>query len=216
MSQLNYCPCFCSNFLCPLVHCEQAPGSSCCPNSPHSPRNPLSPADCDSLIEKGLGRRSKACKTDSLRSGLKASPLFNYPGPWRRRAGSVSTSISTIFPRVTVKPMTENGRPPGSHETIPAAPFTSTGRANSTSREKVSACSATARAPRASLDAPGNTAPPSARTTTPGSSTARSASKSPPRANEIGHLAERVGAEGAVYSVFSEAPETARRSTATA
>jgi hypothetical protein len=77
--------------------------------------------------------------------------------------------------------MTENGRPPGSHETIPAAPFTSTGCANSTSREKVSACSATARAPRASLDAPGDTAPPSARTTTPGSSTARSASKSPPR-----------------------------------
>ena len=57
-------------------------------------------------------------------------------------------SISTIFPRLTVKPMTENGCPPGSHETIPAAPFTSTGRANWTSREKVSACSATERAPR--------------------------------------------------------------------
>ena len=64
-------------------------------------------------------------------------------------------SISTIFPRLTVKPMTENGCPPGSHEMIPAAPFTSTGRANSRSREKVSACSATARAPRSSLDAPG-------------------------------------------------------------
>ena len=92
-------------------------------------------------------------------------------------------SISTIFPRLTVKPMTENGCPPGSHETIPAAPFTSTGRANSTSREKVSACSATARAPRSSLDAPGGTPPRSARTTTFGSRTAKSASKSPPRGN---------------------------------
>jgi hypothetical protein len=100
----------------------------------------------------------------------------------RRRAGSARMSISTIFPRLTVKPMTENGCPPGSHEMIPAAPFTSTGRANLTSREKVSACSAAARAPRSSLDAPGGTPPRSARTTTSGSRTARSAPKSPPRA----------------------------------
>ena len=46
-------------------------------------------------------------------------------------------SISTILRRLTVKFMTENGCFPGSLETIPAAPFTSTGRANSTSREKV-------------------------------------------------------------------------------
>ena len=63
-------------------------------------------------------------------------------------------SISTILRRLTVKPMTENGCPFGSHETIPAAPFTSAARAEWASREKVSACSATARAPRSSLDAP--------------------------------------------------------------
>jgi hypothetical protein len=32
-----------------------------------------------------------------------------------------------IFPRATVKPITERGRPSGSHDTIPAAPFASTG-----------------------------------------------------------------------------------------
>ena len=37
----------------------------------------LSPANCDPLVEKGLGRRSRACKTESLRSRLGASPLFN-------------------------------------------------------------------------------------------------------------------------------------------
>jgi hypothetical protein len=38
---------------------------------------------------------------------------------WLTRAGSASTSISTIFPRLTVKPRTENGRPSESHETAP-------------------------------------------------------------------------------------------------
>ena len=55
------------------------------------------------------------------------------------------------------------------------APFTSTGCIDLTSREKVSACSATARAPCTTLDAPAGTAPPSARSTTFSSSTARSA-----------------------------------------
>ena len=44
-----------------------------------------------------------------------------------RRWGSASTSISTIFPFVTVKPMTANGRPPGA-TTTPAAPLTRAGR----------------------------------------------------------------------------------------
>src|SRR5215203_3684094 len=99
---------------------------------------------------------------------------------WRRRAGSARTSISTIFPRLTVKPMIANGRPRGA-TTTPAAPFTSAGRTNGESREKVSVCSATARTPRTSLDKPARTAPPSIRSTTSGSSTASRASKSPSR-----------------------------------
>src|SRR6266540_1757160 len=50
-----------------------------------------------------------------------------------RRSGSARMSISTIFPRVTVKPRTDTGRPPGA-ATTPAAPFTSAGRANGPSR----------------------------------------------------------------------------------
>lgn len=46
---------------------------------------------------------------------------------WRSRAGSPRISTSTILPDLIVKAITENGRPLGSHETIPAAPFTSTG-----------------------------------------------------------------------------------------
>src|SRR5919199_1136638 len=66
-------------------------------------------------------------------------------------------SISTIFPRVIVKPVTAYGFLPGT-VTSPAAPFTSAGCANRASREKVSACSATAAAPRTSLDAPAGAA----------------------------------------------------------
>src|SRR5215204_1184283 len=55
------------------------------------------------------------------------------------------------------------------------------GRTNGESREKVSVCSATARAPRTSLDRLARTAPPSIRSTTSGSSTASSVSKSPSR-----------------------------------
>ena len=53
---------------------------------------------------------------------------------WLTRAGSASTSISTIFPRLTVKPRTENGRPSESHEMAPAAPFTRAGCANQAAR----------------------------------------------------------------------------------
>ena len=51
-----------------------------------------------------------------------------------RRSGSARTSISTIFSRLTVKPMTANGRPRGV-TTTPAAPFTSAGREKGASRE---------------------------------------------------------------------------------
>jgi hypothetical protein len=61
--------------------------------------------------------------------------------------------ISTIFPPLNVKPSTENGCPLRK-ETTPAAPLTSAGRTTKPSREKTSACSATARAPRTNLDAP--------------------------------------------------------------
>ena len=54
----------------------------------------------------------------------------------RRRSGFESASIATIRPPVTVKPMTENGRPPGA-TTTPAAPLTSAGRTNGDRREKV-------------------------------------------------------------------------------
>src|SRR5262249_18872792 len=90
-------------------------------------------------------------------------------------------SISTIFPCLTVKPMTETGRPPGA-TTTPAAPFTSAGCTNGESRAKVSACSATARAPRTTAGMPTGTMPMSAWSTTSGSSTATSAAKWPSRA----------------------------------
>jgi len=56
------------------------------------------------------------------------------------------------------KTMTENRRPRAT-TTTPTAPFTSAGCTNRPSREKVRACSATARAPRTSLGAPAGTAP---------------------------------------------------------
>jgi hypothetical protein len=86
-------------------------------------------------------------------------------------------SIATILPRIIVKPKTTRGRPRGAH-TAPTAPFTSAGCANRARPEKVSA---TAAAPRTSLDAPACTAEPSARSMTSGSSTASSASKRPSR-----------------------------------
>jgi hypothetical protein len=96
-----------------------------------------------------------------------------------RRAGSRSTSISIILLPLTVKPMTENGCPPGRHETIPAVPFTSTGCTDSARRENMRACWATVRAPWISFSPPGMW---SDLSTTSGSSTAKSPSKSPTRA----------------------------------
>ncbi len=90
-------------------------------------------------------------------------------------------SISTILPSLTVKPPTANGSP-RANTTNPGAPFTRTGRVNQVGPEKVTACPATAAAPRTTLDRPGRTAPASARSTTSGSRTASSPSKSPVRA----------------------------------
>jgi hypothetical protein len=77
----------------------------------------------------------------------------------RRRSGSARMSMATILPPLIVKPMTENSRPRGA-TTTPAAPFTSAGRANRASQANASARSATAGAPRASLDAPAAAAAP--------------------------------------------------------
>jgi hypothetical protein len=70
------------------------------------------------------------------------------------RSGSATRSITTTSPRVIVKPNTARGCPPGAHA-APAAPFTSAGRANRARPAKVSA---TAAAPRTSLEAPISTA----------------------------------------------------------
>ena len=51
----------------------------------------------------------------------------------RRRSGSASASMATIRPPVTVKPMTENGRPLGV-TTTPATPLISAGRTNGARR----------------------------------------------------------------------------------
>src|SRR5919204_5639241 len=97
------------------------------------------------------------------------------------RSGSARMSISTIVPPRTVKPATENGRPSRTL-TVPAVPLISAGCTYRSSCEKDIAARATASAPRTTRDIPAGGAPASARTTTSGSSTRRSASKSPARA----------------------------------
>ena len=119
------------------------------------------------------------------------------PMSWPARSGSAISSISTIAPPPIVKPNTR-GRPPIAH-TRPTSPSTSAGSAIRARLEKVSA---TASAPRTSSEAPIATAARSARSTTSGSSTARSASRSPPReglrrhrvrSHRCGVLARRAG-----------------------
>src|SRR5215831_9245943 len=83
-----------------------------------------------------------------------------------------------------VKPITVTGSP-RRVTTTPAAPFTSVWRSWTFGRTVVSplsACLATAAAPRIAIEAAGRLAPASIRSTTPGSSTATSASKAAPRA----------------------------------
>ena len=60
----------------------------------------------------------------SVRSALQTSSTVR--SRWRRRSGSARMSISTIFPPVIVKLMTDTGRP-SSVLTTPAAPLTSAG-----------------------------------------------------------------------------------------
>ena len=70
--------------------------------------------------------------------------LGKGPGAWR---SSPSASTPAATRRATVNAMTENGRPSGSHDTIPAAPLTSarwTMRPGAAPREKASAPLATA------------------------------------------------------------------------
>src|SRR5215216_4919478 len=64
----------------------------------------------------------------------------------RRRAGSMSRSISTILPCATVKPATPSSRPCRA-TTRPAAPLTSARRAKGARRPKATPRLATARAP---------------------------------------------------------------------
>ena len=96
--------------------------------------------------------RSPSCRRVE-RAVEAAAPPRPEPSVLRTARSSARTrsvameSISTIFPLTTVKPMTENGSPPGA-TTTPAAPSTSAGRTKGESRAKVSACAATSRAPR--------------------------------------------------------------------
>src|SRR5262249_43203497 len=92
----------------------------------------------------------------------------------RRRWGSARMSISTIFPCEIVKPMTDIGFPPGT-VTSPTVPLTSASLVWGASRVKLSACPATAAAPRTTAGRPGYSAPLSACSTTVGSRTATSA-----------------------------------------
>ena len=96
----------------------------------------------------------------------------------RRRSGSATASISTIFPPETVKPMTTTGSP-STVTTTPAAPFTSTGRFGAEGWAILIVRSATAAAPWSTTDASGRAVPPSDRRTTSGSRTATRASRSP-------------------------------------
>jgi CorA-like Mg2+ transporter protein len=113
--------------------------------------------------------------------------LAAYPSPrtaaaiLRTRSGSAIASISTILPSVTVKPRTAKGRP-STVTTTPAAPFTSAGCRWAVGSAPMSACLATAAAPRVTLGAAGRLAPKSDRRTTSGSSRETRVSKSPPRA----------------------------------
>jgi hypothetical protein len=66
------------------------------------------------------------------------------------RSGSARMSISLIRPSTTVKPMTAMGMP-STIVTRPGAPLTSAGCAFSANRANISACLATASAPRSSL-----------------------------------------------------------------
>ena len=90
-------------------------------------------------------------------------------------------SISVIRPPEIVKPMTEIGSPP-LVTTAPAVPLTSTEWTDAPGWLNIAARLATSPAPRSSAETSGREAPPSARSTASGSSTATSAARSPLRA----------------------------------
>jgi hypothetical protein len=90
-------------------------------------------------------------------------------------------SISVIRPPEMVKPMTETGSP-SLVTTAPAAPLTRTGWIATAGWLNIAARLATSADPRSSAETSGREAPPSARSTASGSSTATSAPRSPLRA----------------------------------
>jgi hypothetical protein len=90
-------------------------------------------------------------------------------------------SIAVIRPAAMVNPMTETGSP-SRVTTAPGTPLTSTGWTATAGWLNIVARRATAPAPRSSADTSGRDAPPSARSSASGSSTATSAARSPLRA----------------------------------
>jgi hypothetical protein len=78
------------------------------------------------LVTPNAGVEPPAQKRRSLAGPLARQSLRAVRSSWRRRAGSATTSISTIFPRVTVRPSATSSRPRGA-TTTPTAPFTSAG-----------------------------------------------------------------------------------------
>ena len=79
---------FGSNFLSPLFHCEIRAGFALLPNFGAFTAKSPSPADRDSLVEKGVERRSKACKPKVSAPALR-HPRYSTvlpPGSvWSRR-----------------------------------------------------------------------------------------------------------------------------------
>jgi hypothetical protein len=128
-----------------------------------------------------------------------------------RRSGSNREWIATIRPFVTVKAVTETGRP-SAVTTTPAAPLTSAGRTRAPGRENsTTARLATATAPRSTSEASGRRAPPSDRSTTSGSSTATSPSRSPARAAAKKASTTSRWAARSASGAGTSAPRTRRR-----
>src|SRR5205807_9814479 len=126
-----------------------------------------------------------------------------------RRAGSATTSISPILSFMKIKRSTLRSRPPGAN-TTPTSPATSAGWANRAACAKAIAPLAQFRAPCTSVGLPEAAAALSTRTTTSGSSTARSPLKSPPRKAATKALTTSRWQVSSVLTVLS-APCTRRR-----
>ena len=158
--------------------------------------------------QRTLGPVSMACAgrcSADVSPGCFSGLHTRTTSSWRRCSGSATRSIATILPRLTVKPKTARGRPRGAH-TSPGEPFT---RAGCASKGRVVKISATAAAPRVSLEAPARTAALSARSTASGSSTASSAPKSPPR--EAARKASTTARSRVTSGLGADDPRTRRR-----